>query len=47
MTFLLIAVVVWMLSVGVWFLMTQAFKNSDLKQIRSRLSGKDRVGGRQ
>ena len=44
MTFLLIAVVIWALSMGVWFLVTQAFKSSDLKQIRSRLSGKDRVG---
>jgi tight adherence protein B len=46
MTFLVIAVVVWVLSVGVWFLMTQAFKSSDLKQIRSRLSGKDRLGSK-
>lgn len=43
MTFLLIAVVVWVLSVGVWFVVTQAFKSSDLKQIRSRLSGRDRA----
>ncbi len=42
MNFIFIAVVVWLLSVGVWFLVTQAFKSSDLKQIRSRLSGKDR-----
>ena len=44
MTFLLIAIVVWALSVGVWFVVTQAFKSSDLKQIRSRLSGRDRAG---
>ncbi len=44
MTFLLIAVVVWALSMVVWFMVTQAFKSSDLKQIRSRLSGKDRGG---
>ena len=44
MTFLLIAVVVWALSMGVWFVVTQAFKSSDLKQIRSRLSGRDRAG---
>jgi len=42
MNFIFIAIVVWLLSVGVWFLVTQAFKSSDLKQIRSRLSGKDR-----
>lgn len=44
MNFLLIAVVVWALSVGGWFLVTNLFKSSDLKQIRSRLSGKDRQG---
>ena len=44
MTFLLIAIIVWALSVGVWFVVTQAFKSSDLKQIRSRLSGRDRAG---
>ena len=44
MTFLLIAVVVWALAVGGWFVVTQAFKSSDLKQIRSRLSGRDRAG---
>ncbi|MBY0506359.1 MAG: type II secretion system F family protein [Bryobacteraceae bacterium] len=44
MSFVLIALVIWGVSVGVWFLVTQAFKNSDLKQIRSRLSGKDRAG---
>ena len=44
MNFVLIAVVVWALSVGLWFLVTQAFKSSDLKQIRSRLSGRDRMG---
>jgi len=44
MSFVLIAVVVWALSMGVWFVVTKAFKSSDLKQIRSRLSGKDRTG---
>ncbi len=44
MSFLIIALVVWGISVGIWFVVTQAFKNSDLKQIKSRLSGKDRGG---
>lgn len=37
-----ILILVWAISVGAWFMISKAFRNSDLKQIRSRLAGKDK-----
>ena len=42
-TIIVLTLLVWAVAVGAWFLISRAFRNSDLKQIRTRLAGKDRT----
>lgn len=41
-TIVLLTLLIWGVAVGAWFLISRAFRSSDLKQIRSRLAGRDR-----